>query len=759
MRKGTLYIISIIVLGFSIIFNPFQTKAVELGSNELVTLYSEDEEIILFEDQEGIKPILTISNGDTIEIVKLGSPYVFVHYKDKDQQTWEGYIHEKFIANNNTDNEAQHEEEKLPNTSEIKESTEQNTNEPVEPINVVQSIEPIKTVVKQETNQDSMKLMSTSTTINTQSTATIQGIAVKNPTYVYQSTSTSSKKLKSYPIGTILKYKTYNANWYSAVVYINGVKHNGFISKNDVDHLTGSKTLYGYALYEKIHVYTHPSTSSKVLKSYPYGSKLKYTELSENWYQATVKYNGKWETGYIHKSHVAAEIPVLSGYSQKEPTNVYENTSKSSKVLKTYRAGQLLKYRNYNSNWYIATVIINGKAQTGFIAKDDVGDKITTISGYAQLDIVNVYEKTSKNSKALKSYKKGHLLKYKPYNSSWYSATVYINGKPVTGYIYRSDVGHTPPVIEGFAQLEPIGVYANTSKGSTVLKTYRAGSKLKYRPYNNNWYIATVIISGKKHTGYIHKNDVGSSIPTLHGFPKNSKVSVYSNTNKAKVLKTYAKGSLLKYRPYNSSWYSATVYVNGKKHTGYIPRAEMVTATGRTIIIDAGHGGSDPGAVGNGLREKDINLDIALRAKQQLEAAGFKVVLTRSKDEFLSLQQRSSMANSLNADLFISIHVNSATSASAQGIETYWYDKYEAQNSQRLATLVQQEIIKQTKAKNRGVNKGNFHVIRETKMPSVLIETGFISNKQDAQKLKSATYKNQIVKGIVAAVKRYFHIL
>src|SRR5690606_23601704 len=100
-----------------------------------------------------------------------------------------------------------------------------------------------------------------------------------------------------------------------------------------------------------------------------------------------------------------------------------------------------------------ATVIINGKAQTGYIYKDDVGENKPTLYGYAQLEPTNVYAQTSKESEILRNYKVGHLLKYRPYNDTWYEATVIINGTAQTGYIYKQDVGENKPSYSGYAQL------------------------------------------------------------------------------------------------------------------------------------------------------------------------------------------------------------------------------------------------------------------------------------------------------------------
>jgi len=152
-----------------------------------------------------------------------------------------------------------------------------------------------------------------------------------------------------------------------------------------------------------------------------------------------------------------------------------------------------------------------------------------------------------------------------------------------------------------------------------------------------------------------------------------------------------------------------------------------------TVVLDAGHGGYDSGAVGRkGTCEKDINLDIILRTAKLLREAGVKVVLSRSDDTFIPLPERSKLANSRQVDLFISVHCNSTPTRNSQsGTQVY----YRTPQSIRLAEAMMTELAEGIKLKRGGVRNGNFHVIRETKMPSVLIETAFINNDVEEELL------------------------
>lgn len=178
-------------------------------------------------------------------------------------------------------------------------------------------------------------------------------------------------------------------------------------------------------------------------------------------------------------------------------------------------------------------------------------------------------------------------------------------------------------------------------------------------------------------------------------------------------------------------------------------------AVGKTIFIDPGHGDQDPGAIGNGLQEKDVNLDIAKRLNSKLNSAGAIPVMSRSNDTFYSLEERVKKGANANADLFISIHANSAA-PSAAGTETYYDETYQSANSKRLAEEVQPRVVSALGTKDRGVKTAGFYVIKYSKMPSVLVETAFITNSSDAGKLKSATLKDKAAKGINDAVSAYY---
>lgn len=227
-------------------------------------------------------------------------------------------------------------------------------------------------------------------------------------------------------------------------------------------------------------------------------------------------------------------------------------------------------------------------------------------------------------------------------------------------------------------------------------------------------------------------------------------------------------------------------------------RAPKVTALSkiRRIVVDPGHGGHDPGAVGaSGTQEKDVVLAIGLRLSELLrDELGVDVVMTRSTDVFIPLEERTAIANKVGADLFLSVHANAAPNRNAAGIETYYLNlaktdkvaqlaakengtslekvsvlqailfdlmaNYKLNDSAHLADEVQKSLYKKIRGhysdvKNLGVKQGPFYVLVGAAMPSILVETAFLSNATEESRLKDPAYQDQAANGILEGVRSY----
>lgn len=180
---------------------------------------------------------------------------------------------------------------------------------------------------------------------------------------------------------------------------------------------------------------------------------------------------------------------------------------------------------------------------------------------------------------------------------------------------------------------------------------------------------------------------------------------------------------------------------------------------GMKIVVDAGHGGNEPGAAANGTVEKNLNLQIAKKLAAELENVGAKVYMTRDKDEFVGLYERVDFAKNKDALVLLSIHANSLPNPKdynkKHGVGVYYYNK----QSKPLAAELQRGLLGATGFKDDGVNYASFALTRPTEMLSVLIETGYLIHPQEAKMLNDSALQNKIARGIVSSLEGYFRNL
>lgn len=220
----------------------------------------------------------------------------------------------------------------------------------------------------------------------------------------------------------------------------------------------------------------------------------------------------------------------------------------------------------------------------------------------------------------------------------------------------------------------------------------------------------------------------------------------------------------------------------------------------RKVVIDPGHGGNDPGAIGRtGLKEKDVVLDIAKRVKEQLNENGVEVVLTRDRDRFIPLEKRSQIANEKDVDFFVSVHANSARIKGARGFEVYYlsdavddnaraveaaensflkfgdssfqrrntdleatiWDLVYTENREEsieLAKYIAKAVDASTSLHNRGIKSARFYVLRGAQMPAVLVEVGFISNPAEEKNLKDPSYRQAVASAVAKGILNYKNV-
>lgn len=171
----------------------------------------------------------------------------------------------------------------------------------------------------------------------------------------------------------------------------------------------------------------------------------------------------------------------------------------------------------------------------------------------------------------------------------------------------------------------------------------------------------------------------------------------------------------------------------------------------RTVIIDPGHGGQDKGGQWGLVYEKHLALDTSVRLESHLRRMGYRTVMTRRSDYFITLPRRVAIANRHRNAIFVSVHYNYTWKQDVSGIETF----YHRADSKRLAQFVQQGMLRRTRAVDRGAKFARYYVIRHSNIPSILVEGGFVSNRQERERVKAGWYREAVARGIAEGIERY----
>jgi len=178
---------------------------------------------------------------------------------------------------------------------------------------------------------------------------------------------------------------------------------------------------------------------------------------------------------------------------------------------------------------------------------------------------------------------------------------------------------------------------------------------------------------------------------------------------------------------------------------------QSATARFKTVIIDAGHGGHDRGGAWGAVYEKHLALDTAVRLQNHLKRLGYKTVMTRSGDYYLTLPQRVEIANRYKNAIFVSVHYNYTWKKGVSGLETFYFTG----DGQKLANYVQKGMVRRTRTVDRAAKFARYYVIRNSRNPAILVEGGFVSNERERERMKSAAFRESIALGVAEGIERY----
>lgn len=429
----------------------------------------------------------------------------------------------------------------------------------------------------------------------------------------------------------------------------------------------------------------------------------------------------------------------------------------------------------------------------------------TTQTGEVTASSLNMRSGPSTSYKNILTLKKGYKLTILEKKSGWYKVK-YSNkiGWSIDDYIKivtTSNATTQQVLFTGEVTASSLSVRASATTSSKIITTLKKGTKIAVVQKSNSWYK----INTSKGYGWVSSKYVKQSTsetkptttptptkpttPTTPSKPttpgnavKTGKVTIVGlnmRTGPAttyKSIKTLSTGTIVTIKSEKNGWYEIAIgTITGWASAKYIQLVnnENMNLANFVLVIDPGHGGSDPGTTfkaSNGViyKESMIVLKVSQYLKDYLSKLPIKTFFTRETDIFPSLSQRVSFAKSKNANAFISLHINSTPSHTGNGTETYYYEPNTSsvavkndpklQSSISLAETVQKRLVEKLKLSDRGTKHGNFHVIRETTMTSILTELGFIDNPKDNEKLSTEYWQKEAAKGIYLGVLDFLAI-
>ncbi|WP_409291701.1 N-acetylmuramoyl-L-alanine amidase [Peribacillus sp. SCS-37] len=468
-----------------------------------------------------------------------------------------------------------------------------------------------------------------------------------------------------------------------------------------------------------LNVRTLPTTKSTILWKLTKGQQVKITDSKTGW--AKITYPNK-ESGWVSTDFLT-------------PVNTAAPRAVSAKPKTFYVTASSLNLRK------------SANATSDFIASMPKNAKVSELSRSGSWSKVTYGSKTG--------WAANKYLTTKAPAAAKPSTTV----KPKTYYVSASS----------------LNIRKSASANSASLGTISKGGKVTEVSKSGTW---SKIIYGSK-TGWVSNKYLTSKAPAAPKPPAVplppaqtlKKVKITSNdvnlrsgpgTN-YKVVDTVDSGATFTKVGESNGWVKiqlsdkSTAWVAGWLVTYNVSGSSGIK--GKTIVLDAGHGGSDPGAVGYSpslkkyINEKDLTLMMVQKTAALLKSAGANVILTRSSNTFNSLQSRVDVAEKYKADAFVSVHYNSSTASSANGIETFYYSNAK---DKKLADAIHKEMVEASKLRNRGVKSQSLHVIRENSRPAVLLELGFISNKAELDYIMTDGFQKALAKAIYDGLYNYF---
>jgi len=513
---------------------------------------------------------------------------------------------------------------------------------------------------------------------------------------------------------------------------------------------------------DTVNIRSGPSTIFDKLTAVNKGDTFRVLQESGGWYQIELANNA---LGWIIADYVKistdstlpATITLASG-----TVNIRSGPATTYDKIGAMSAGDKLTVSGESGYWYI----VSYNNSKGYVAKwlvkanftsagSGTGTSTATVAlpasyqkAKVNTDNLNLRSGPDTTSEKISQLAKGTQIAIYERQGKWYSVLAATGEK---GWVY-SDYVNLENIKTTSVAAEACSKPQWNESGDTVGKIVLSCKSTSYG--------VRVILQGDAYIAYtLEENDNGllftSDMAISGDLPREDYLSAKIKGDAENKIHFYYEDTVS---------YDVTVDDNGRKVVIEFSASPIV---GKIIYIDPGHGsisstgGIDPGASGNGLAEKDIVLDISQKTVEILQSWGADARITRDGNTNYSLSDRAAVANAAGADIFVSIHCNSATNTSAKGTSTWLYAPsgntvYDRDARLLLAQKVLQSILASCPLSNYGVHEENFLVLRETLMPAILVETAFISNASDAALLGNEDFRQTMATAIATGIREYF---
>ena len=547
---------------------------------------------------------------------------------------------------------------------------------------------------------------------------------------------------------------------------------------------------------DQLNVRGGPGLSYPVVKQVKLGDQFTLIKEEDQWYQIDLGY-GKigWVANWFASKGPQPEASVSkfpSGSNAEVNTNglrVRKGPGTSFQITDYLDKGEKVTILETNESWNK----ISGSFGSGWVSREFLNPlakeatkpgNSTNATGKVTADSLNIRNTPSLNGEIIGRLLNGAEVKILSSQQSWLEIS--FSGKRgwVTSEFIKTSNSNSNS--ENSTNKQPAGgiigtvtatslyVRQSSALNAGIIGTVTKGEKFSILEEVNNW---AKIEYKKGKFGwiagwYLDKSSAGDGTQAGQSVKESTITVLQNGTNIRKspdlesdVLVRANAGNVFPVKSIKGSWYEITLkngtsaYIAGwlVSVSGSAPRIEKAGAEvhlkNKIIVLDPGHGGEDGGTIGaNGTLEKNVTLRTASLLYDKLKAAGANVIMTRRNDTYISLSSRVSVSHYQGADAFVSIHFDSNMSRNARGLTGYYYHDYQ----KPLASYLYSAVEEQTGLKERGVRFGDYHVLRENKRHSTLLELGYLSNPEDEMLANSIQFQESASSGIYNGLARYF---